>query len=395
MNECTPIYLVIVVCMLFTGCSSPEMDTSKLPEHIRTLENLAAYPADAGESAPEIQLEEEQTFGPIYPPSGIPPPAFGNGPFTAVDEDGRVYLADRYRKVIHVYNPGGSLESKIGRDGEGPGEFGTISSIFITDNRLVAYDGNLVRTQVFSLETGEVQEIFKIDSKGWNKFEEVRLGRPLKLFPLTDSTYLSEVILEERNDRRFHGYYMLDGNGEVISGKILEQMRYMNHQFQVGNGMVGGITLPFTNKGIVDVSPNGTIYHANTREFLVKTYNPDGTYRNAIYYPYADRPLTREAALALFDSALHDRLRDAEIPETWPVLESLLADGENRLWVSTIKEDPGLLRWHVLDASGKLLGTFEWPKDEEIVEVKNGKLYVEARDDETRDRFVIRYGINM
>lgn len=388
-------YLLSLLLLLWS-CSNPknEISNNEIPEHLRNLDHLTAYPLT--DNPPKtIQLTKEQTFGPIYPPSGIPPPMFGNGPYTAVDKEGRVFMADRYRKVINVYNPDGSPAMEIGRDGKGPGEFGTISSIFISDNRLVAYDGNLIRAQVFSPKTGEVLDIFNIDSKGWNKFEEVRLGRPLKLFPLTDSTYLSEIILEERNDRRFHGYYMLDDHGEVISGKIIDLMRLLRHTFQSPNGGVGGITLPFTNKGIVDVSPNGTIYHANTREFLVKTYNPEGTYRNATYYPYANHPLTREAALAQFDSALHDHLRDAEFPETWPVLESMLADDENRMWVSTLAEDPGLLRWHALDPSGKLLGTFEWPKNEEIVEVKNGKLYVEVRDDETRDRFVIRYGIKI
>ena len=55
--------------------------------------------------------------------------AFGNVMALAVDEDGRIYVADSQAKDIRVFSPEGECARTFGRSGEGPGEFRLLAGI--------------------------------------------------------------------------------------------------------------------------------------------------------------------------------------------------------------------------------------------------------------------------
>jgi hypothetical protein len=59
--------------------------------------------------------------------------------------NGAIAVADRQTQSIRVYSEKGQLTGKLGRDGEGPGEFRSIRGIVVTGDTLTVYDGNLLR----------------------------------------------------------------------------------------------------------------------------------------------------------------------------------------------------------------------------------------------------------
>jgi hypothetical protein len=65
------------------------------------------------------------------------------------------------------------------------------------------------------------------------------------------------------------------------------------------------------------------------------------------------------------------------------------------LWISTTVEDFDIYEWWVLKASGELITTFEWPRNEPIEVIKNGKMYTRQRNEETGLERVVRYGIEI
>jgi len=67
--------------------------------------------------------------------------------------------------------------------------------------------------------------------------------------------------------------------------------------------------------------------------------------------------------------------------------------GSNRLWVFTIVEDFDVYEWWVLELSGELITRFEWPREEPIEVIKNGKMYTRQTDEETGLEQIVRYGI--
>ena len=67
----------------------------------------------------------------------------------AEDESGNVYIADSGLKTVHVVSPTGEYLRSIGREGEGPGEFLSVSRVFLTDDGMIGavdmYAGRIAR----------------------------------------------------------------------------------------------------------------------------------------------------------------------------------------------------------------------------------------------------------
>jgi DNA-binding beta-propeller fold protein YncE len=84
-------------------------------------------------------------------------PAFGGKPFNrpthaTVAPNGDIYVSDGYGNArIHCFSPDGELKFSWGSPGSGPGEFNTVHSVFIDDDRLYAADRYNNRVQFFTL----------------------------------------------------------------------------------------------------------------------------------------------------------------------------------------------------------------------------------------------------
>ena len=76
------------------------------------------------------------------------PAELGEPGSIAVDDAGRIYVADRKPAGIKVFTPDGKLVRVIGREGEGPGEF-RVGFIAVRGAHLVLHDPQLARTSVW------------------------------------------------------------------------------------------------------------------------------------------------------------------------------------------------------------------------------------------------------
>ena len=139
----------------------------------------------------------------------------------------------------------------------------------------------------------------------------------------------------------------------------------------------------------------GKIYRADTEQFLIKILEPNGDYHKALYYPLSHDPLEKEEVLNKYGNSLEREIQKIDFPNTWPALESILADNKNRLWVSTIVDNKDVYKWWVLDPSGEVLATFTWPRSQPIAVIKDSKIYVEKRDRKKGIKQVIRYDVEM
>lgn len=54
-------------------------------------------------------------------------------------------------------------------------------------------------------------------------------------------------------------------------------------------------------------------------------------------------------------------------------------------------EDFEVYEWWILEETGELITTFEWPRDERIEVIKNGKMYTRQTDEESGLQQVVRY----
>lgn len=397
------IYCFVLLSIgLLTSCSAPEdqagsstraalPDSIEIPEHIRQLDSLAVF----GRSTPPrygIRFEEEVTYEGV--PMNFAPSLGGFGPDIAVDDSGRVYRINRQRKNIQIRNPDGSLRGTLGRQGRGPGEFVDLTSIMVLEDRLYAYDPNQIRVQVFTLNPAELDRVVNLEPQEFSGEGEVGFGRPVATFyPLEGGHLLAGISGVEREEGEFTGYYVLSPEGELASGKIVELMRRGRIRFTSERGAAASTQLPAGREGIMDVSDDGTIYQANTGEFLIRVFDVEEGYRGAIWYPYENDPVETSEMLDRYSGGLYDRFPKEEIPGTWPALEKLFVDDENRVWVSTVTDDKEIRQWWVLSGDGELLARFSWNSEESLETVRDGHLYVRVSEGEgfDIDRKVVRY----
>ncbi|MDX1591285.1 MAG: 6-bladed beta-propeller, partial [Balneolaceae bacterium] len=112
--------VVITFCILFQACtSSPDIE---IPEEIAGIENVVVIPDD---SEPEQVLQPKKVA------------EFGDSENVligwirsiAVDDQGRVFIADSEQEMIQVFGPDGGYLQSVGREGDGPGEFRGITQI--------------------------------------------------------------------------------------------------------------------------------------------------------------------------------------------------------------------------------------------------------------------------
>jgi DNA-binding beta-propeller fold protein YncE len=78
---------------------------------------------------------------------------FGQSIGFSTDEDGNFYVSDTDANRIQKYDPDGKYLLTIGREGQGPGEFGSLSLVrFDNDNNIYAIDGSNNRISFFNKE---------------------------------------------------------------------------------------------------------------------------------------------------------------------------------------------------------------------------------------------------
>lgn len=378
------------------------LDSSDIPEHIREVENLTALDPSQPPQY-EINFTPREVYGEIY----LNPVMMAGGHnynTVSVDRNGRVYIMDRREESIHVYKPDGELLSKIGGEGKGPGEFLDMSTFRMDGDRLMAYDMNLKRIQWFDLDSHDVDVLNIQPEELMNDQEEQVLYGINSIMPLGNGsilvgglspTDLRMIFLGESTGRSYRRFFIMDQRGNLITEELFQLAIQESQNTRHSTGLTSATRIPSSDKGIVTASPEGTIYRANTSQFLIHALDVTDSTRRSIYYPYENAPLDREKLLENYSGDIRESMQDVEFGDHWPALHTILADDENRLWVSTITEDPDTHTWWVLKDSGELLGRFDWPRSLEIETIRNGSIYVRDRDWEEGVLTVQRHEIQM
>lgn len=397
-SKIIPVMLISfgLLCLL-AGCSAesgpsnadtpahPILDTLNiaLPDGIRELDNLTVYPVENPPKS-HITLEEEVRFGDTdevllghIEPRNI-----------LIDDRGRIFLGDGGwgHRGIHVYAPDGSFIKTMGGGGKGPGEFLDATNMGLIGNKLYLFDRDLDRVNVYSLEGLEISHTHVLDPRKWDHIEEIQSSTLLHLYFRSDSTYLAgfveQVNPELSEDDRLIRYYQTNQEGEIISGKILEQrsLKFLRTQ-------TSRFTLEHNRQSLLSLTDSDGMIGAWTEDFLLKLYDSNGQYQSAIYYPFEREAINKQAVLTRHDETAAPnmseqlnlykaRINDATLPEQWPALNSMLVDDEGRIWVATVDNYLDTFTWWVLEDSGELLARFTRPQNERIAAVKDGYAYV-------------------
>lgn len=370
------LHCIFPLFLLFLGCSSSA--DIEIPEQYADLENLTIFPPGA-ESASSISLEPDAEYG------DTGEVILGRMAGTAVDEAGRVFIADGDKNIIHVYDADGTYLQHVGSQGAGPGEFENIAMPQTGLEYLYALDWSQRRLNAFRLDDLSFSHTIDLMRED-HDIEELNGVYPSQYELLPDGQFLVSYnepfrAGDDLEGERFTLYYKLDEEGKAVNGRIhrTRMGEYLTDQIGQGFMVMGN---PFGRSPLISLLNTGGFVSGWTEDFLIKFHKSDGTYERAVYHPFVKATLDRDAVINEYEEDRQRRMvRNAEAPASWPALNSMITDDENRLWISTIVEDGDVYEWWVLNEEGEKLDTFTWPRSQSIQQIKNGYLYARQEDE--------------
>jgi 6-bladed beta-propeller len=262
----------------------------------------------------------------------------------AVDDDGRIYVADAKEKHISVFDQTGKLLKIIGGPGQGPGEFAWITDLQITaKNQLMAHDDRGRRIQHFTLDGNMV---YSQDTNG------IRGQVKGNIFPSS-----------------FHLSYDLAQN-YLVEVAILVGMKAHRELLKIDSDLNrASKIMEIPEWDVTQTDPDRTtdIYYAVTskneiavgfpKTYELKLFDSAGSLKKVISRDYAPVPLSEKEKEDYQKIYLPDRV---DPPTVHSAFQYLAADEKGRYFVDTWeKPENGAGRYiDVFNPDGKYLCRF-------------------------------------
>lgn len=392
------ISLFIVQCSQTPATEAPAhiVVLDEIPAHIQSLENLTAFPGDAK---------------PLYSMSLTPVQTYGEGSefnasdiLDAVEDDqGRVivhmYSDSSAARTIHVYNADGSLHATLGRQGDKPDEYSNAMDLHAKNGKIYFNDFYGKRLHQYSTTDYSLESTIPADH--WSIGEGSSLSGA---YSRSDGRFLISFT-NDADDARIGQletrHQVMDADGKPVQAEPL----VFPSVYRVKEMQSENIVLPITFLGltVTSLASNDELQTMWTRDFLIKTYDADGNYKSAIYYPIQsaypfdlDEYLTQAVYSPTAEEIIAALSTNGGLPETIEVVEQLMVDDENNIWVAIPADaQRESVEWWVLSASGELLAKMELPKKQRILDIRNGYLYSQQTNQESGTEVVVKYRMEM
>ena len=292
----------------------------------------------------------------------IVPPAEGPGSIgmigsLAVDGAGAMYLFDPLDPVILAYGPEGEFRHRIGRSGDGPGEF-RVGIHSVVGDTIAVQDGGNSRMVLFTTDgiaLGEWPGPFRA---------------PDVLPVRTDGAIATQVWLRDRPETeldqfpgRAWAYYRLDGTPlDTVRTPPVPRTA----MWRIANERANfGMTVPFAPDREIVLTRSGTVVWGDqSASRLIFSRTGEDTVR-ITEFPGASVAIPDSVRRAAYEDASrqHDWLtgiaKVEDIPTSFPRWMEMVVDGD-MVWLRRALAD-GTHRWQVIDAEGRYLGELPAP----------------------------------
>lgn len=395
------IILFLILSIVSCGDSgSSEVQSEQLDFSMS--DRLTVYPAV--EKADTLQLTRLTEFG------DTEDVFYGSMSEFTVDDSGRVYVADSGwgSRSLHVYNPDGSYVMKIAGEGKGPGEFLSLSNLQFKSGKIMFYDSELKRITLFSVDPPGLFKTILVDNLSVGEGENRLLKNPTEFYLESDGNFFvgfQETPRVENAGNRLKRYYRIDSEFNVISENLInlkaKEFIHSNQQQNTGNVQFRIMKdFPFFARNFFVSSQEGGFFTVESRHFMIKKYDKDGVYISGFYHPFNSPKVTREDAFNSVNELAEDLAQNVDLPDFWPVINSISVDDENHFWVSTNTENEDYFEWWVLEESGEVKVKFRLPGNRyqqsgghDKIVVKKGYFYVKEVDSVEQTSSIVKYKI--
>ncbi len=293
-----------------------------VPDGARVVEYAAA--TDEERAGKWIEVEPELI---ISPRGDDPNYAFYRPSAIGVDDDGNIYVADSSNARVQVFDADGEYLRTLGRAGQGPGEFSSLSGgwvggpagIAITGDRVIVYDQIASKLAIWNL-AGDYETDVILS----------RVRPSLRITGTPEGTFVGELSDRHDDGTRTVRTVRFSATGEPL-------LTYAGLP-SPGNFQVGTIGLaPLTGRPIYTVSSPGDVYVSPAEEYQVLAFDAGGEARWALRVAWEREPVTEEHRNRIL-GPLTEQFADLDTTETvWPThfaaISRLMVDGHGHVYV--------------------------------------------------------------
>ncbi|MDT8341211.1 MAG: hypothetical protein RQ751_06835 [Longimicrobiales bacterium] len=273
---------------------------------------------------------------------------FGRITDVALLSDGSLAVADGMRRQILRIGPTGELLNRIGRPGDGPGEYRYPWAIeALADDRVAVFDPVLWRISTFAMDGTLVGEDFPDPEPEFGQNPEVRFDARGRLFNLSFSSY-QESLIEDVGGRRGLGR----GTVSVNRWDAVERtwLRYVDTPgpevyLDLESGTI--VDVLGSKKTVWDVDAEGQVVFVDNQGLTVQRVRDAGLGPTCLgsrstvverlgpeaeksYYGAAD--LSPETPSDLVRQTRATR-RNIPLPSTLPTADLIVVDTEGHIWI--------------------------------------------------------------
>ena len=299
----------------------------------------------------------------------------------AMDSHGRVYVVDGSEPGIIVLKADLTHERTIGRDGEGPGEFGRAAAVqVLPGDTLLVWDVDLQRLTAFAPGSGEAASIH---SPGTQQ----GISRIWRL--PGDMGYLARSSTMYRADGSDQDSTRTEVLRHVreVDGRVADDVLYSYPAAERlvlrSEGRVSVAGHPFGRSSHVGLLGDGRIVHASSDAIEVRAIDLTGEVRTAVSHPTTYLPVSRQDLAEAADklsAAMGRALRDGA-PYIWPSLTGLVVDDAGRIWIGIRLADLTRWEWAAFLPDGTHQLSVELPAGVEVQAIGGGRMIGVALDE--------------
>lgn len=375
------VILVISSHIVFTGCGDSRAEASRLP---------------GGEDLPRWQVAASPSLV-LGVVDGAAPYQFDGIEAVRRRSDGSIVVADGGSSELRVYDPGGRYLFAVGGSGGGPGEFESISRIFVlAGDSIGAWDSRQKRFTVFTPKGSLARTETLSDIPG--------MGGPLDAI-FADGSMVArsginplQLMASEEGVRRLSVTHLLRAAGatdwrrmEGFAGR--EELVIRTDRFLAALGILFG-------RDHVVAAGRSRWYTGDTHRFEVTVRAPDGAEilrlrRNHTPVPVTDADLARAQAdyRSRREQSRQDIVRrmgaaaveDEPVPPhraTMPAFDNVIEDVSENVWVRHYHfPADARQRWSVFAPTGELIADVETPSELRIHEIGSGSVVGTTTDE--------------
>ncbi|MFQ5890164.1 MAG: 6-bladed beta-propeller [Gemmatimonadota bacterium] len=300
---------------------------------------------------------------------------------TSVDADSkrRIYVADSRLHQVAVFDSTGSPIRRLGRQGEGPGEFqGLLTLRVVLGDSLRVFDQRLWRETVYDSAGQLVGTTSPVLGPNYGQFPEVRFDPRGGLLNLGFEKF-RESLLEDLGSRISGVVRALNTvsrwDREAKAWEAIRDVPSVEVFFAAG----GLRDIPFGRSPLWSPAPDGGFWYADSGEYTLERVGADGRITCRLMVEHKLRPASdterRDFRTAAdVSEASEERIRriranraELPIPERVPALRRLLVGGDGAVWVQPTGEyrgprlTPERVIWHVYEPDGRPRGRVALP----------------------------------